>query len=136
MNIGGKSWNTGVFKRKLETLSKGKFIGRRNADVVARAKFILSRNAGHSAFDANVPVVNLKFFPFEEDLDHQIREALIICSTGTSTSFFNNSFVRDYIKALEPHHCLVYRLKLVRIIRCIMDTSQDEVNQIKIISLK
>ena len=79
--------NTGVFKWKLETLSNGKFICRRNADVVARAQFILSRHAGHGAFYVNVPVVNLKFFPFEEDLDHQIREALINCSTGISTSF-------------------------------------------------
>ena len=32
MNQGGKSWNTGVLKWKLETLSKGNFIGRSNAD--------------------------------------------------------------------------------------------------------
>jgi hypothetical protein len=108
----------------------------KNANVVARAKFIISRCSGHGAFDANVPVVNLRYFPFEEDLDHQIHELLIICSTGISTSFFNNSFVRDYIKALEPRHRLVYRLKLVRIIRCIMDTLQDEVNRITIVSLK
>ena len=57
MNIGGKSWNTWVFKWKLETLSKGKFIGRSNEDVVARAKFILLRRAGHGAFDVNVPVI-------------------------------------------------------------------------------
>ena len=127
MNPGNKSWNTGVFKRKLITLANGSIVGRDLA-TVSKAKFILARREG-GIFGGYEPRAHapLKFFPFEEDLDHQIREGLLICGTGVATSFFDNAFVRDYVKALEPRHRVVYRLKLVRIIRCIMDVLQSEV---------
>lgn len=126
-NPGGKSWNTGVFKRKLVTLAKGKSSAGRDLWIMSRAKFILAKREGIT-FGVTVPHNNLKFFPFEEDLEHQIREGILICGTGIVCSFFNNPFVRDYIRGLEPRHRVVYRLKLVRIIRCIMDVLQSEVN--------
>jgi len=44
MNIGNKNWNTGVFKRKLETLARGKIkIVSDNISVQIRCKLILDR---------------------------------------------------------------------------------------------
>jgi hypothetical protein len=67
------------------------------------------------------------FFPFEEDLVHHIDEALAICSTGVGLSFFDNPFVRNWLRRLEPRHRPIFRLKLMRSIRCIQDVLQSEV---------
>ena len=50
------------------------------------------------------PMKGMKFFPFEEDIMHQIDEALVICSTGIGMSFFGNAFVRDWLHNLQPRH--------------------------------
>lgn len=59
------------------------------------------------------------FFTFEEDLPHHIREAFVIISTGSAISFFDNPYVRDWLRSLNPAHRPLYRQKFLRIIRVI-----------------
>lgn len=68
-----------------------------------------------------------KFYSFEEDLHHHIREAIMILSTGSPMCFFSNPFVKEWLKRLDPKHRPVYRVKLLRIIRCVVDVLQNEV---------
>ena len=72
----GKSWNTGVFKRKL-AFARGSTSAGKDLWIMSRAKFILAKRQGNT-FGVTVPQNNLKFFPFEEDSDHQIREGILI----------------------------------------------------------
>ena len=138
MNMGNRTWNTGVFGVKLKCLANGniKVIlkGLANANINhisnfksirACAAYILRRRA--QASTTYVTTSGKGYFPFEEDIDHQIREAVVICTTGVSTSFFSNPYVKDLLRNLEPRHRTVYRKKLTRIVRCIMDVSQSEV---------
>lgn len=124
-NAGNKSWHTGVWKRKLIQLSNGPKSAEANLTIRTRAKFILDmrENAGDSR-----PVKGMPFYKFEEDLPHHIREALVIISTGSALSFFENPFVRDWLNSLEPRHRPIYRKKLARLIRCIIDITTKEVS--------
>ena len=74
------------------------------------------------------------FFPFEEDLNHHIREALVTTSTGSAMSFYGNPFVKYWISALEPCHHPVYRKKLCRLIRCCIDVTGIEVCIVYVLS--
>ena len=67
------------------------------------------------------------YYSFEEDLEHHVREAMVILATGCPMSFFNNPFVKDWLRHLDPKHRPVYRMKLLRIIRCISDVLNTEV---------
>ena len=129
-NKGGlKTWNTGTFGKKLEVVAKGKkraFLGK--AKWSRRAEYVLAMRLKTDAIA--MPLKGMKFFPFEEDIMHQIDEALVICSTGIGMSFFGNPFVRDWLHNLEPRHRPIYRLKLTRVIRCIQDVLQSEVSPI------
>ena len=128
MNKGNKSWHTGTWNKKLKTLADGKnkaSIG--NVTVRARCRYILDhrdRNVG----PLTRPVKGIGFFPFEEDLSHHIREALVNVSTGSPLQFFSNPFVKDWLSNLEPRHRPVHRLKLCRLIRCVIDVTGMEVS--------
>lgn len=91
-----------------------------------RAAYILAMSEKTDSIA--IPRNGLKFFPFEEDIIHQIDEALVICSTGIGMSFFGNPYVRNWLIRLEPRHRPIYRLKLTRMIRCIQDVLQSEVS--------
>ena len=73
-----------------------------------------------------------KYYSFEEDLYNHICEAMMILSTGCPMSFFSNPFVKDWLRHLDQKHRPVYHLKLLRIIRCIIDVLQNEVNTISL----
>jgi hypothetical protein len=128
-NKGGlKTWNTGTFGKKLEVVAKGKkraFL--RKAKWSRRAEYVLAMRLKTDAIA--MPLKGMKFFPFEEDIMHQIDEALVICSTGIGMSFFGNAFVRDWLHNLQPRFRPIYRLKLTRVIRCIQDVLQSEVSR-------
>jgi hypothetical protein len=126
---GSQTWNTGVFGKKLEVIAKGgKRVFTGKAKWVRRAEYILAMRKKTDAISPSTP--GMKFFPFEEDIMHQIDEALVICSTGVGMSFFGNPFVRDWLSSLEPRHRPIYRIKLTRIIRCIQDVLQSEVSRV------
>lgn len=125
-NVRNVTWNTGCFTRKLEILAKGckrDFLGEKTA--IAHAKYILDMRQKNLLVR---PSKRKSFFPFEEDLIHHIDDALMICSTGVTLSFFGNPFVRNWLMHLEPRHRPIYRLKLTRAIRCIQDVLQSEVS--------
>ena len=126
-NIGNKTWQTGVFKRKLEVVAKGKNKEMRGHTAsINRAKYILSKRSTNPNIGPVKPAAG--FFKFEEELTLHIREALVICSTGVSASFFSNPYVRDLLQSLQPRHRTLYHKKMIRIIRCVMDCQQNEVS--------
>ena len=134
MNKGNKTWHTGTWSKKLKTLADGKSkdcLG--NITVQARAQYILARRNNFSGPVAP-PVKCMVFFPFEEDLNHHIHEALITTSTGSAMSFYGNPFVKDWISGLEPRHRPVYRKKLCRLIRCCIDVTGIEVCIVYVLS--
>lgn len=127
-NKGGKeTWYTSVFGRKLAVVAKGAqrvFLGKHK--WIKRAAYVLAMRSRNDSI--SLPRTGMKFFPFEEDIMHQIDEALVLCSTGIGMSFFSNPFVRDWLCRLEPRHRPIYRIKLTRVIRCIQDVLQSEVS--------
>lgn len=125
-NTGTKTWNTGVFTKKLETVAKGnkrEFFGKNK--YVCQAQYILSMR-NNAAGTAQV-LKGMKFFPFEEDIVHQIDEAFVICNIGVGMSFYGDPFVRDWLSCIEPKHRPIYCVKLLKEIRCIQDVLQSEV---------
>ena len=125
-NKGNKSWNSSVYRRKLVTVATSiKNPCAKHPKSQLRAKYILDKRDNKSKLPK--PVCGMGFFPFEEQLKHHVDEGLSLASTGIGVSFFQNPYVRDYLQGLQPRHRPVYRLKLVRIIRCIIDVSQSEV---------
>ena len=126
MNVGNKTWNTGCWKRKLVTIATSKKLPfAANPKSQASAQYILDRRDNKTKTPK--PSSGLGFFPFEEQLYHLTREVLVLASSGIGASFFQNPYVRDYLQALQSHHRPIYRLKLVRLIQCIIDTSQHVV---------
>ena len=132
MNDGNKSWQTGVWNKRLHTLITGR-AAKGNVTVIARAKYLLKMRKGKESpktpggdtvsGDDNSP------YSFEVDLHNHICEALMILSTGVPLSFFSNPFVKDWLRKLDRRHRPVYRVKLLRIIRCISDVQKSEVNE-------
>ena len=100
--------------------------------AITRAKHILAmreRKIG-VAGGLSPPTKGIGFFPFEEDIMHHIGEALVVCSTGISQSFFADPYVRQWLQRMNPRHRPIYRLKLVRLIRCAMDVTHNEVSEV------
>jgi hypothetical protein len=120
-----------VWNKQLRALASGRQ-AEKNVKVIACAKYLLKmRTAG--PVTAHSSLLHLdKYYSFEEDLYHHIHEAMMILSTGCPTSFFSNPFVKDWLRHLDPKHRPVYRLELLRIIRCIIDVLQNEVNAISL----
>jgi hypothetical protein len=113
--VGNKTWNTGVFGKKLSQLSKtdgflcNVVIWSGNSIVIKRAWLILEMCAMTSKTPH--PTKGDGFYKFEEDLPYHVREALAITSTGVSTFFFDNPYVRDMVLALNEHHRPIYQKK-------------------------
>ena len=129
-NRGNKTWNTGVWNKKLLTLSNGNVkeaIG--NVLVVTRAKYMLFRREnGGPNVKLSKPGKGMGFYTFEEDLHHHINEAISIISSGSPLSFYNDPFVKAMLKGLNPLHRPVYRNKLAKIICCVNDVLHKEVS--------
>ena len=125
-NVNKKTWQTGVWTKKLEQIAKGNGAASGNVYAITRAKYILmQRNKSGKTLQ---PVKGIGFFPFEEDVDYHIDEAIVIISTGSPLSFYDNPFVKTWLSRLNPRHRAVYRSKLAKLIRCVNDVMQDEVS--------
>ena len=123
------SWNSGIWKKKYSRLAKGGPVAEGNTTAVYRAKHVLTMRENHGrSMTVTEPTKGVGFFPFEEDLPHHIREALVICSTGISTSFFDNPYVKSLLQGLNPQHRPVYRMKLAKIILVIHEVLTTEVS--------
>ena len=121
MNPGNKTWNSGVWANKLQTISENKVKGVNCTEkVIAREKFILK----NCKEDGNVPLLvkGVGFFPFEEDLPCHIHEMFVIINTGTPLTFFNNPHVKDLLNGLDSCNHPVYCIKLTKLLRCVSDT--------------
>jgi hypothetical protein len=125
-NSNRKTWHTGVWTKKLQLIAKGSGAAKGKVDIVTRAKYILKMREKDSTLPQ--PAKGIGFYPFEEDLHHHISEAIVIISTGSPLSFFDNPFVKTWLRRLDPRHRPVYRSKLAKVIRCINDVMQEEVS--------
>ena len=67
------------------------------------------------------------FYPFEEEIDTHIHEAIASVSTGSIVSFYQNPFVKSWLSHMDPRHRPVYRSKLGKLVRCINDVLSEEV---------
>ena len=138
-NKGNKGWHTGVWKKKLTGIAEGKVKGS-NGQVRAqtRARYILAKrnnlSTGVACADEEVPHKSISFFPFEENIDHQINEALVMIVTGISGRFFENPYVRQLLHDLQPRHRPLFRKKMAQLVRCAIDESAEEVNMLSIFS--
>jgi len=118
------SWNTGVWTKKLHNFAKGgEGVSRAS---VERAKFILAYRRSSD----DVPTKGMGFFDFEEDLSHHINECFIIISTGLPMGFFCSPHVQDLLRGLEPRHKPLYPLKLMRLLRVVILTLNEEISLI------
>lgn len=131
-NTNSDSWYTGLWKKKLESIASGKPKQVKGCiRAIARAKYILDKRWGSGPNKSGGgPVKGMAFFSFEENLIYQIHEGIAIISTGSTLSFFDNPFVRNWLHAMCPRHRVVYRSKLAKVIRCVNDVMQEEVSQV------
>ena len=115
-----------MWTKKLKLIAKGSGAAKGKVDIVTRAKYILKMREK----DSTIPQLTkgIGFYSFEEDLHHHINEAIVIISTGSPLSFFDNPFVKTMLRGLDPRHRPVYRSKLAKVIRCINDVMQEEVS--------
>ena len=124
-NPGGKTFNSGVWSKKLKLVADNKI---KNVTISeksrARATYILNKRDGDGK--TSPPVKGMSFYPFEEYLPHHICETIVIINTGSPLSFFDNPFVKNFLKGLNPRHRMVYRTKLAKLLRCVTDVSQKE----------
>ena len=120
------SWNTGIWAKKLERLAKSLMLCEGKQSVQRRAQYVLDMRRRQQGGIA--PTKGMAFFKFEEDLEHHIREAMVICTSGVPTSFFDNPYVRDLLQNLQPQHRPIYRMKLGRIIMVIDEIIREEVS--------
>jgi hypothetical protein len=104
--VGNKTWNTGVFGKKLSHLSKTDGPAMRNSIVIERARLILEMRA--LTRKTPQPTKGDGFYKFEENLPYHVREALAIASSGVSTLFFDNPYVRDMLLVLNECHRPIY----------------------------
>ena len=138
-NTGNKSWYTGVFRKKLIVVAEGKVrsvLG--NVTATTHAQYILHQqneiklHGCASVKKSSEKEENAKPkpppFSFEQNLDHQINEAKMMIANGLPGNFFECPYVKKTLEDLEPRHRPAYRLKLVRLIRCIIDKSGAEVS--------
>ena len=55
----------------------------------------------------------------------------MVVSTGVANSFFDNPFVKDYLKNLNEKHRLKYRWTLIRLLRVYVAEQDKEVRDPK-----
>ena len=72
----------------------------------------------------------LVFFPFEEDLIYYIHEEIVVISTCSTLSLYDNPYVGTWITSLNSRHWPIYWLKLARLICCVIDITQQEVSSL------
>ena len=132
-NKGNRTWHSGIWKKKLEIISHGsrrQVIG--SVATTTRVNYILSQRVlfskGVAGFQVGNPQKGIPFFKFEENLSHEVNEAYMMISTGISCSFFENPHVRKTFHDLQPRHRPVHRKKLIRLVRCVIDESGEEVS--------
>ena len=123
-------------------IAAGKMQAAGNDVAIARAKYLLNiRSDADNDWDdpmstsASAIVSPHKkkkkgYYSFEDDLEHHIREAFLVLSTGTPVSFFTNPYVTDWLKDLEPAHRPIYRLKFLRLLRVIQFVLNKEISLI------
>ena len=129
-NVGNNTWNTGCFRRKLESIISGnKPEYRCHPKSIARARHILEERE-HSGKVPKSITSNEPAYTFEQQLDYHIHESIIFASTGVSASFFAHPSYHDFMRRVDPRHRPVYRLKLVRLVRCVIDVMQNEVREL------
>ena len=122
-----------MWKKKLEHIADGKKMAKAMGSVAAqtRAKYILSKrnvfSKGVAGGQIDMPYKSIGFFSFEENLHHQVNEAKMMISCGLTCTFFENQYVRKTLQDLQPRHRPVYRKKLLRLVRCVIDESGEEV---------
>ena len=122
------SWNSGLWKKKYIRIANGGLFTEGNTTAVYRAKHVLIMRENHGrAITVTEPTKGHGFFPFEEDLPNHIREAIAICSTGISASFYDNPYVKSLLQGLNPRHRPVYRAKLAKIIFVVHEVLTAEV---------
>ena len=66
-------------------------------------------------------------FSMEDDLINHILQTLTIMSSGAPMRFYDDPFGRNFLAKLEPRHRPIFRKKLVRLVRCVVDTQSKEV---------
>ena len=72
----------------------------------------------------------LVFFPFEEDLIHYIHEEIVVISTCSTLSLYENPYVGTWITSLNSRHWPIHLIKLARLICCVIDITQQEVSSL------
>ena len=123
------SWNSGLWKKKYSRIANGGLFTEGNTAAVYRAKHVLIMRENHGrAITVTEPTKGHGFFPFEEDLPHHIREAIVICSTGISTSFYDYPYVKSLLQGLNPRHRPVYWSKLANIVLVVHEVLTAEVS--------
>ena len=103
-----------------------------NVAAQTRARYILTKRNNLSTkiacANAEISHKTISFFSFEENLDHQINEAIVMIVTGISGTFFENPYVRKFLSDLQPRHHPLFRKKMARVVRCIINESSEEVS--------
>ena len=67
-------------------------------------------------------------FSFEEEISHNIDQALAVGSTGIGPSFFADPYVKVMFDRYGTRYSM-YPKKLCRLLRCANDTIQAEVSE-------
>ena len=74
-NNNSKTWHTEIWKKKIQVLSNLKAsLGANHISIVTRMKFLLSKRENHHSLSS--PVKGMGFYPFEEEIDMHIHEAI------------------------------------------------------------
>ena len=99
-NKRNKSWNTGVYNKKLEVLAYGSSL-KYGIEVRTRAKCVL----GHRKNNKPAGLTgSTNIYSAAENLPHLVRAMQLIVSTGAVNSFFDNPFVKDFCRHLNDRH--------------------------------
>ena len=144
MNKGNKSWHTGGWAKKLEVIADNRTNVTAGCTIaVTRARYIITQRTkvkggigkvytwGNNETTAlgtpSSPSRCITMFSFEESLQHHATQARMMISAGLTCTFFENTYVKSALQQLQPRHRPLYRLKLIRLVRCFADESTSEV---------
>ena len=146
-NKGKDTYDTGVWTKNLEWIAQNKKHVNGDGVAIERAKFILKLRLDHGEealskvclsnnFCVGPKVLTSYhtqgkgFYPFEEDVDHHIREAFVIISSGLGTGFFQNPHVIELLRGLNKRHRPLYHRKMLRLLRVVVYTLNEEISLI------
>ena len=93
-NPGKKSFNTGVFNKKLLIMAENRKMKFGIAEST-RAKYLLNHRDRKRRIAVDHHGKDTSFFSMAEDLPHHVHEMKVVASTGVPNSFFNNAFVKE-----------------------------------------